>query len=83
MGIVDEIKLSFKNGNYLTKLIYINIAIWVIVRLVFVGYKLSGSDGSQMLGWLALPASFELFCFASVDDSYLYVSPLRFFAYSF
>ena len=44
MGIVDEIKLSFKNGTYLTKLIYINIAIWVIVRLVFVGYSLSGSD---------------------------------------
>lgn len=61
MGIVDEIKLSFRNGSYLTKLIYINIAIWVIVRLVFVGYKLSGSDGAQMLNWLALPASFELF----------------------
>ena len=61
MGIIDEIKLSFKNGTYLTKLIYINIAIWVIVRLVFVCYSLSGSDGSLMLGWLALPASFELF----------------------
>ena len=61
MGIIDEIKLSFKNGTYLTKLIYINIAIWVIVRMVFVGYSLSGSDGSLMLGWLALPASFELF----------------------
>jgi len=61
MGIVDEIKLSFRNGTYLTKLIYINIAIWVLVRLVFVGYKLSGTDGSQILGWLALPASFELF----------------------
>jgi len=61
MGIVDEIKLSFKNGTYLTKLIYINIAIWVIVRLVFVGYSLSGSDGSLMLSWLALPASFDLF----------------------
>jgi len=60
MGIADEIKLSFKNGSYLTKLIYINIAMWVIVRLVFVGYTLSGSDGSQMLGWLALPASFDL-----------------------
>jgi len=61
MGIIDEIKLSFRNGTYLTKLIYVNIAIWVIVRLVFVGYKLSGSDGSLMLSWLALPASFELF----------------------
>jgi len=61
MGILDEIKLSFKNGSYLTKLIYINIAIWVVVRLVFVGFMLSGSDGSQILGWLALPASFDLF----------------------
>jgi membrane associated rhomboid family serine protease len=61
MGIVDEIKRSFKNGTYLTKLIYLNIAIWVIVRLVFVGYTLSGSDGSAMLTWLALPASFEQF----------------------
>jgi len=61
MGIIDEIKQSFRNGSYLTKLIYINIAIWVIIRLVFVFYKLSGSDGSMMLGWLALPASFELF----------------------
>lgn len=60
MGIVDEIKLSFRNGSYLTKLIYINIAIWVIVRLVFVGFRFSGSDDSQFLGWLALPASFEL-----------------------
>jgi membrane associated rhomboid family serine protease len=63
MGIVDEINRSFRNGTYLTKLIYLNIAIWVIVRLVFVGYKLSGSDGSLMLSWLALPASFELFIF--------------------
>ncbi|HZK92638.1 MAG TPA: rhomboid family intramembrane serine protease, partial [Prolixibacteraceae bacterium] len=61
MGIIDEIKLSFRNGNYLTKLIYINIAIWILVRLIFVVYKLSGTDGSQILGWLALPASFDLF----------------------
>jgi membrane associated rhomboid family serine protease len=60
MGIVDEIKLSFKNGSYLTKLIYINIAIWVFVRLVIVGYTLSGSDDPQLLGWLALPASSSL-----------------------
>ena len=45
MGIVDEIKYSFRNGTYLTKLIYVNILIWIVVRLVFVGYKLSGSDG--------------------------------------
>jgi membrane associated rhomboid family serine protease len=61
MGIIDEINRSFRNGTYLTKLIYLNIIIWVVVRLVFVGYTLSGSDGSTMLGWLALPASFGQF----------------------
>lgn len=61
MGIVDEIKLSFRNGTYLTRLIYINIAIWVLVRLVFVVYRLSGAEGMLLLNWLALPASFELF----------------------
>jgi len=61
MGVLDEIQLSFKNGSYLIKLIYINLAIWVTVRLVFVGFMISGSDGSQILSWLALPASFDLF----------------------
>lgn len=61
MGIIDEIKLSFRNGSYLTRLIYLNIAVWVVVRLVFVGYSLSGVDGSWLLSWLSLPASSELF----------------------
>lgn len=61
MGIIDEIKLSFKNGSYLTKLIYINIGIWIIIRLIFVGLMLSGSENSQILDWLALPASFDFF----------------------
>ena len=61
MGIVDEIKLSFKNGSYLIKLIYLNIAIWLAIRLTFVGYSLSGSDATLFLGYFALPASFDLF----------------------
>lgn len=61
MGIVDEIRLSFKNGSYLTKLIHINVAVWLVIRIIFVGYKLSGSDELSILNWLALPASFETF----------------------
>ncbi len=60
MGIFDEINLSFRNGSYLTRLIYLNIAVWIVVRLVFVGYSLSGVDGSWLLSWLSLPASSEL-----------------------
>ncbi len=61
MGIIDEIKLSFKNGSHLTKLIYINLAIWIIVRLTSVIFMFGGSDASRILGWLALPASFDQF----------------------
>jgi len=61
MGIIHEMKQSFRNGSYLTKLIYLNIAMWALLRLVFVGYTLSGYDGSVLTGWFALPASFELF----------------------
>ena len=31
MAIIDEIKASFKTGNSLVKLIYINLAVFVIV----------------------------------------------------
>jgi rhomboid family protein len=34
MNITDEIKQSFKYGSMLTKIIYINLAVFVIVRLV-------------------------------------------------
>lgn len=61
MSIVDEIRLSFRNGSYLTKLIHINVAVWLLVRIVFVVYKLSGYDTLPLLGWLSLPASFDLF----------------------
>ena len=35
-SIIDGIKESFKNGNYLTKLIYINIAVFILVKIVAV-----------------------------------------------
>lgn len=61
MGIADEIRRSFRNGTYLTKLIYVNILIWIIVRFIFVFYKLSGADDPEILSWLALPSSFSQF----------------------
>lgn len=38
--IIDEIKESFRKGSILTKLIYINLGIFIIVNLVFVIYTL-------------------------------------------
>jgi rhomboid family protein len=59
MNITDEIKQSFKYGSMLTKIIYINLAVFVIVRLVEVFYMLFNiGDASQfpLLMWLAVPA---------------------------
>lgn len=61
MGISDEIKLSYQHGSYLTKLIYINIAIWIIVRLTAVVLLLGGNEDLTFIEWLSLPASFGQF----------------------
>ena len=61
MAITDEIKLSYQQGSYLTKLIYINIAVWIVVRLTAVFLVLGGNENLTFLEWLALPASFSQF----------------------
>ena len=44
MAIIDEIKDSFKQGSVLTKLIYINIAVFIIVKLWQVFFNISGTE---------------------------------------
>lgn len=58
MTIWDEIKESFKEGSALTRLIYINLGIFLVIRILNVFYFLSGQPFT-MLEWLALPADFE------------------------
>lgn len=57
MGIFDEIKESFKEGSSLTRLIYINLGLFLAIRIVNVFYFLSGQP-FPFLDWLALPADF-------------------------
>jgi membrane associated rhomboid family serine protease len=61
MGITDEIKLSYQHGSYLTKLIYINLAIWLVVRLAAVILLLGGNNDLTFINWFSLPASFGQF----------------------
>ncbi|MCX6219778.1 MAG: rhomboid family intramembrane serine protease [Bacteroidia bacterium] len=61
MALTDEIKLSYQHGSYLTRLIYINIAIWIAVRLAAVFLVLGGNEDLSYIDWLALPASFGQF----------------------
>jgi len=58
VAIVDEIKASFKSGSNLVKLIYINLAVFVLVNIVEVVYFLLARHElySNFLLQLALPA---------------------------
>ncbi|MGE0089483.1 MAG: rhomboid family intramembrane serine protease [Bacteroidales bacterium] len=57
MSIADEIKQSFKSGSTLTKLIYINLTIFLVVKLIGVFYFLFKiDDGFSLVNWLAVPA---------------------------
>jgi len=55
MSVVDEIKESFKKGSVLTRLIYINIGVFLAVRIIHVFFFLLNQDFS-LLNWLSLPA---------------------------
>ncbi|HKJ43423.1 MAG TPA: rhomboid family intramembrane serine protease [Sunxiuqinia sp.] len=55
MSIIDEIKESFKKGSVLTRLIYVNIGVFVVLRVLYVLFYLVNQDFS-LLNWLALPA---------------------------
>ena len=50
MGIWDDIKLTFRNGSNLTRLIYINIAVFVLITIVAViGFLLTNPEISEKL----------------------------------
>jgi len=59
MGIGDDIKRTFSKGNSLTKLIYINIAVFLIISLVSViGYLLNNQTISvKTLNLFSVPSS--------------------------
>ena len=58
MNLLDEIKESFRKGSTLTRLIYINLAVFLVIRLVNVFYFLAGVE-FPFLDWLALPADVQ------------------------
>lgn len=59
MDIWGEIKQTFKNGSVVTRLIYINLAVFLVLRIVLVFFSLFNAD-LRILPWLALPSDFSL-----------------------
>ncbi len=58
MGIWDEIKATFRHGNNLTKLLYINGAVFLVVKIIEMTGVLASSPAmiEKFLGFLAVPA---------------------------
>lgn len=58
MGIVSEIKDSFKEGGTLTKLIYINAFVFLLVRLCEAFYSLSAESAYYPVPeWFSVPSN--------------------------
>lgn len=63
MSIVGEIKDSFKNGSVLTRLIYINIGVFLFIRLVQLFLVLSGHTPKAidiLVNFFAVPSALEM-----------------------
>ncbi len=63
MGIWDEIRKTFRDGSSLTKLIYINIAVFILITLVaIIGYLVNDrSISEKAINLFAIPALFSSF----------------------
>jgi membrane associated rhomboid family serine protease len=59
MGIWDDIKSTFRNGSSLTRLIYINIAVFILLTLsAVIGFLLNNQGISdQILNLVSVPSS--------------------------
>lgn len=59
MDIVEDIKRTFKEGSVLTRLIYINLGVFLLVKIIGVFFYLFGQAGQSYLlvEWLSVPAN--------------------------
>lgn len=54
---ISKIKYNFKQGSILSKLIYINVGLFLIVRLLSVAFILFNMNADTVLFWLQVPSS--------------------------
>src|SRR6056297_2272490 len=60
MKLWDKIVDNFKQGSMLTRLIYINLGVFVVIRLLMALITITGNNPDVILDWLALPANTDI-----------------------
>jgi membrane associated rhomboid family serine protease len=59
MSIINDLKLRYKQGNIIEKLIYINIGVFILSLLLPVIFGLYKNNGDFILNWFALEYDFS------------------------
>lgn len=59
MDILDEIKQTFKHGSVLTRLIYINVGAFLLMKIVGVFFYLAGQH-NFLVEWFSLPSDLSI-----------------------
>ena len=60
MAFIDEIKRSYQQGSMLLRIIFINIAVFVLLHIVAIGALLMRVPGDALLQWVELPSDLWL-----------------------
>ena len=61
MSLIDDLRVRYRNSTLLLRFIYINIAVFVVLRFAgFLSYLISGSSDT-LVRWMELPSSFYQF----------------------
>ncbi len=56
MNVLENIKESFRRGDALVRLIYVNVGVFLLFKLSVVSLTLFNHSGAFLLKWLAVPA---------------------------
>jgi membrane associated rhomboid family serine protease len=83
MNLIDEIKASFKEGSTLTKLIYLNLGVFLSIKIAQIFFILFDAPQGfeSLLRWFAVPAYFPdlirkpwtLFTYMFLHEGFLHI----------
>lgn len=73
MNLMDNLKQTYRQGNAVTRLIYINVAVYLLLHIFIIAMKLFTLNGEFIVTWLALPS----------DPGTLLYKPWTFISYMF
>ncbi|OJV35830.1 MAG: hypothetical protein BGO29_09030 [Bacteroidales bacterium 36-12] len=60
MELIDNLKNIFRRGNTVTKLIFINISVYLLLHIIIILLKLFNIDGSSVYSYLTLPSNIAI-----------------------